>query len=595
MTTDLQMIPLANLHLSAINPRQSCTEAEIDALALSLRTVGLLQNLAGFQEAEDRIAIVAGGRRWRALAKIAAEDGAAPLIPVRVTDDPEQARAWASAENAARMALNPADEIAAYGEMARAGAPVDTIARAFAVSARHVRGRLRLAGLAPVVLSALRGGELTLDAAAAYTVTEDQAAQEAVFQRLAHGWQGNEPRAIRAALRPEHGAPRLAAFVTRAAYEAEGGTVTEDLFGDRIFYDDMALLNRLAVEKLETEAGTLRAEGWDWVETALDGIDWQVLDRMTRLRPQRAEPTEAAATRLEELREMIEAGDADDAAEAEFSELNARLSAEIWTPEQMVHAGAIAELSHDGALRLRCGLIRPEDYAAAVEAGLVQPAPTRSAATEKKGPYSAALTTDLAAIRTGALQAALLEKPELALDLLTFALSQPARVGALPLAITAEAAQNLPETGAEAVALPAALTDPAPERLSADETAEAFAAFRARPKKERNRILAASIARALSAPLVDKAPPLVEALIETAGAAPRAVWTPDTAFFKRLTKDQLLAIEAGIMGRDAPATDLAKQPKGKLVAHLTAIFSGEGVTLSPEQQARAAAWLPEGM
>ncbi|SFJ33876.1 ParB/RepB/Spo0J family partition protein [Albimonas pacifica] len=595
MTTDLQMIPLANLHLSAINPRQSCTEAEIDALALSLRTVGLLQNLAGFQEAEDRIAIVAGGRRWRALAKIAAEDGAAPLIPVRVTDDPEQARAWASAENAARMALNPADEIAAYGEMARSGAPVDTIARAFAVSARHVRGRLRLAGLAPVILSALRAGELTLDAAAAYTVTEDQAAQEAVFQRLAHGWQGNEPRAIRAALRPEHGAPRLAAFVTRAAYEAEGGTVTEDLFGDRIFYDDMALLNRLAAAKLEAEAETLRAAGWSWVETALDGIDWQVLDRMTRLRLQQVEPSEAEAARQEELREMMEAGDADEAAEAEFSELNARLSAEIWTPEQMAHAGAIVELSHDGALRLRCGLVRPEDHAAAVEAGLAQPAPTRGAAPEKKGPYSAALAADLAAIRTGALQAALLEKPELALDLLTFALSQPARAGALPLAITAEAAQNQPDTGAETLTLPEALTDPAPERLSADETAEGFAAFRARPKKERNRILAASVARALSAPLADKAPPLVEALIEIAGMAPRAVWTPEAGFFKRLTKEQLLAIEAGIMGRDAPAPDLAKQPKGKLVAHLSAIFSGESVALSPEQKARAAAWLPKGM
>lgn len=595
MTTDIQMIPLANLHLSAINPRQSCIEAEIDALALSLRTVGLLQNLAGFQEAEDRIAIVAGGRRWRALAKIAAEDGDAPLIPVRVTDDPEQARAWASAENAARMALNPADEIAAYGEMARAGAPVDTIARAFAVSARHVRGRLRLAGLAPVILDALRGGELTLDAAAAYTVTEDPAAQEAVFQRLAHGWQGNEPRAIRAALRPEHGAPRLAAFVTRAAYEAEGGTVTEDLFGDRIFYDDMALLNRLAAAKLEAETETLRAAGWSWVETALDGIDWQVLDRMTRLRPQQVEPSEAEAARLEELREMMEAGDADEAAEAEFSELNARLCAEIWTPEQMVHAGVIAELSHDGALRLRCGLVRPEDHAAAVEAGLAQPAPTRGTGTEKKGPYSAALAADLAAIRTGALQAALLEKPELALDLLTFVLSQPARAGALPLAVTAEAAQNQPDTGAETLTLPEALTDPAPERLSADETAKGFAAFRARPKKERNRILAASVARALSAPLADKAPPLVEALIEIAGMAPRAVWTPEAGFFKRLTKEQLLAIEAGIMGRDAPAPDLAKQPKGKLVVHLSAIFSGEGVALSPEQKARAAAWLPEGM
>ena len=95
--------------------------------------------------------------------------------------------------------------------------------------------------------------------------------------------------------------------------------------------------------------------------------------------------------------------------------------------------------------------------------------------------------------------------------------------------------------------------------------------------------------------MADKAPPLIEALIETAGAAPRVVWTPDAAFFKRLTKEQLLAIEAGIMGRDAPAPDLAKQPKGKLVAHLSAIFSGESVALSPEQKARAAAWLPEGM
>ena len=50
---------------TALAEGKGFTEAEIDALALSLRTVGLLQNLAGFQEAEDRIAIVAGGRRWR--------------------------------------------------------------------------------------------------------------------------------------------------------------------------------------------------------------------------------------------------------------------------------------------------------------------------------------------------------------------------------------------------------------------------------------------------------------------------------------------------------------------------------------------------
>ena len=40
----------------------------------------------------------------------------------------------------------------------------------------------------------------------------------------------------------------------------------------------------------------------------------------------------------------------------------------------MVHAGAISELGHDGALRLRCGLVRPEDHAAAVEEPVAAPA-----------------------------------------------------------------------------------------------------------------------------------------------------------------------------------------------------------------------------
>ena len=42
-----------------------------------------------------------------------------------------------------------------------------------------------------------------------------------------------------------------------------------------------------------------------------------------------------------------------------------------------------------------------------------------STAREPKGPYSAALASDLARIRTGALQTVLLGKPELVLDLLT--------------------------------------------------------------------------------------------------------------------------------------------------------------------------------
>ncbi|WP_208348957.1 ParB/Srx family N-terminal domain-containing protein [Pseudaestuariivita rosea] len=91
-------IPLNHLTLSPLNPRQACTAEDITALATSIRTVGLMQNLMGFQSAEGdsetTIAIVAGGRRLRALQQIAAEDGTDPstiVVPVRVTDDLAQA------------------------------------------------------------------------------------------------------------------------------------------------------------------------------------------------------------------------------------------------------------------------------------------------------------------------------------------------------------------------------------------------------------------------------------------------------------------------------------------------------------------------
>jgi len=67
---------------------------------------------------------------------------------------------------------HPADEIIAYKKSVELGALEDQIAKAFGVTVRHVKGRLKLAGLAPVILDALRADEITLDVAAAYTLTD---------------------------------------------------------------------------------------------------------------------------------------------------------------------------------------------------------------------------------------------------------------------------------------------------------------------------------------------------------------------------------------------------------------------------------------
>ena len=60
-------VPLADLYLSPLNPRQEHDADGLKALAESLVSIGLMQNLAGLRDPEGRVGIVAGGRRLAAL------------------------------------------------------------------------------------------------------------------------------------------------------------------------------------------------------------------------------------------------------------------------------------------------------------------------------------------------------------------------------------------------------------------------------------------------------------------------------------------------------------------------------------------------
>jgi len=74
------MVPLSRLYLHDLNARSEPPEADIAALADSIRAIGLMQNLSGFVEAipgddeDGLIGIVAGGRRLRALRLLAGDD-----------------------------------------------------------------------------------------------------------------------------------------------------------------------------------------------------------------------------------------------------------------------------------------------------------------------------------------------------------------------------------------------------------------------------------------------------------------------------------------------------------------------------------------
>src|SRR4051812_50132532 len=97
--------------------------------------------------------------------------------------------------------------------------------------------------------------------------------------RCGRAWPGatKEPYYIRRLLTEgaAQASDKRAVFVGAEAYEAAGGVIARDLFqhDGGGWFENVALLDRLAREKLEGVAAEVRAEGWKWLEGGLDFPD----------------------------------------------------------------------------------------------------------------------------------------------------------------------------------------------------------------------------------------------------------------------------------------------------------------------------------
>ena len=279
--TTIRSIPLSRLELAPGNVRKTPADpAALAELKASIAAHGLLENLivrgedtghdpgSGPGQAHvDRCAVVAGGRRLAAM-KALADEGAMDAdypVPCRVIGAAESAEDFSLAENVVRVAMHPADQVVAFLRLSEAGVSVSAIAARFGVAERLVEQRLRLGHVAPELLNAYRAQEMDLDTLKAFTVTTDHARQRAAWEQVKEqgyrpsGWQ------VRRKL-TEESVPAVSAvarFVGVEAYEADGGTLTRDLFagedGSGIWFDDTALMNELATEKLRATAEGLTA------------------------------------------------------------------------------------------------------------------------------------------------------------------------------------------------------------------------------------------------------------------------------------------------------------------------------------------------
>jgi ParB family chromosome partitioning protein len=435
----ITMIPLSKLIPSAVNVRKTGATAGIAELAASIKAHGLLQNLQVRPAEGGKFEVVAGRRRLAALKRLARNKDIEKLveIPCQIIEEGDAAEI-SLAENVVRLPMHPADQFDAFRGLAETGKGPEEIAARFGCTPATVRQRLKLASVSPRLMKIYRAGKMDLDQLMAFAISDDHAAQETAWFKQPE-W-NRDPATVRRVLTSAHveASDRRARFVGIEAYTAAGGHILRDLFAEAHegYLTDPALLDQLAVERLEREAETIRAEGWKWVEITPD-LDYAAFRGFGRVHPQ-VPPLDteqqAEFDRLSAAYDALAEEHGEDVPEpvaAEMETLANQIGAlsqrqRCWRPEDIARAGAIIGIGHAGRLAVERGLVRPEDVAEAGEVGETVRGERRSGtANRQSGDLSAALIEDLTAQRTAALRTMLADNPDVALAAVVHAMALP--------------------------------------------------------------------------------------------------------------------------------------------------------------------------
>ena len=168
-------LPIAELKPNPDQPRRRFDEGEIDELAASLRTHGIVQPLLVRPDPSgEGWQIVAGERRWRAAQKARIHD--APVV-VREDLGDSDVLEIALVENVQRADLDPVEEARAYARLIRDfGHTQERLAEVVGKSRSHLANTLRLLTLPEEVLKLLGDGALTAGHARALVGVEDPGA-----------------------------------------------------------------------------------------------------------------------------------------------------------------------------------------------------------------------------------------------------------------------------------------------------------------------------------------------------------------------------------------------------------------------------------
>ena len=188
-------IPFNKLVLSQSNVRRIKAGISIEDLAEDIaHREKLLQSLyvlpivdADGQET-GMFEVPAGGRRYRALELLVKQKRLAKTAPIPCIVSEAGGRISAEedslAENVHRVALHPLDQFRAFQTLREQGRSEEDIAAIFFLSVNVVKQRLRLAAVSPKLLDVYADDGMSLEQLMAFSVTDDHARQEQVWENV---------------------------------------------------------------------------------------------------------------------------------------------------------------------------------------------------------------------------------------------------------------------------------------------------------------------------------------------------------------------------------------------------------------------------
>jgi ParB family chromosome partitioning protein len=198
-------VPIEFLRPNPRNPRRHFADAELDELAASIRTRGVIQPIVvrAVAKVPDAFEIVAGERRWRASQRAGLHE--VPVVVVEIDD--RTPLEYAILENVQRADLNAIEEAAGYERLMSEFRYSQTeLAEIIGKSRSHLANTLRLLNLPPAVQEQVIAGTLTAGHARALLSVKDP---EAIARRVAaEGLTVREVEALAASEQPAAAGPR---------------------------------------------------------------------------------------------------------------------------------------------------------------------------------------------------------------------------------------------------------------------------------------------------------------------------------------------------------------------------------------------------